>query len=125
MQYASKHLVAICSLTLLLVPFFSVVQPTPALAQSFNQEINYQGKLTASTSVPVADGAYSMQFRLYTAASGGSNIWSETQDVTVTSGLFSVMLGSSTSLSGVDFNQTLYLGVNIESDGEMTPRKVL
>ena len=35
------------------------------------------------------------------------------------------MLGDVTSLSGVNFNQTLYLGINIESDGEMTPRKKL
>ena len=34
------------------------------------------------------------------------------------------MLGSSTALTGVDFNQTLYLGVNIAGDGEMTPRKI-
>jgi hypothetical protein len=66
-----------------------------------------------------------MVFRLYTVASGGSNVWSETQSVTVQNGLFSVMLGTSTSLSGVDFNQTLYLGVTIESDDEMTPRKIL
>jgi len=125
MQYASKHLVIICSLVLLLVPLFSLFQPTPVFAQSFNQQINYQGKLADNLGATVADGSYSMQFRLYTVASGGSNIWSETQSVTVQNGLFSVMLGTSTSLSGVDFNQTLYLGVNIEADGEMTPRKIL
>jgi len=125
MQYASKHLVIICSLVLLLVPFFSVLQPTPAQAQTFNQQINYQGKLADNLGSTVADGSYSMVFRLYTVSTAGTHVWTETQDVTVTNGLFSVMLGSDTSLSGVDFNQTLYLGVNIEADGEMTPRKIL
>src|SRR3989338_3688074 len=35
------------------------------------------------------------------------------------------MLGTTTGLSNVNFNQTLYLGVNVAADGEMTPRKVL
>tara|TARA_B100000508_G_scaffold122694_1_gene104949 strand:+ start:4023 stop:9425 length:5403 start_codon:yes stop_codon:yes gene_type:complete len=99
--------------------------PLSTTNAAFNEQINYQGKLADNLGVPVADSSYSMTFRLYTVASGGSHIWTETQTVPVTSGLFSVMLGSSTALTGVDFNQTLYLGVNIAGDGEMTPRKVL
>ncbi len=94
-----------------------------------NPQINYQGKLTDSTGVAVANGSYDMEFRLYTAASGGSAIWTETlvgaNQVPVVNGLFSVMLGSTTAFTSVDFDQTLYLGVNIDSDGEMTPRKIL
>ena len=90
-----------------------------------NPQINYQGKLTASTSIAVANGDYDMTFTLYDAPTGGTTIWTETTTNTVTDGLFSVMLGSTTALSSVDFNQTLYLGVEIESDGEMTPRKIL
>ncbi|MEK7552748.1 MAG: hypothetical protein AAB505_01410 [Patescibacteria group bacterium] len=98
---------------------------TPISFAAVNSQINYQGKLTNSSNVAVSDGVYSIVFSLYTAASGGSAIWTETQSVTVTSGLFSVMLGSVSSISSVDFNQTLYLGVNVASDGEMTPRKVI
>jgi len=90
-----------------------------------NQQINYQGKLLDSAAIPVTDAAYSIEFSLYTAPTGGSNIWTETNSVDTVSGLFSVMLGSSTSLAGVDFNQTLYLGINVASDGEMSPRKIL
>jgi len=113
------------SLFCISVLVLALLQPALTFAQSFNQEINYQGKLTDGASSTVADGTYNMVFRLYTVASGGTNIWTETQSVTVTNGLFSVMLGSNTSLASVDFAQTVYLGVNIESDGEMTPRKVL
>ena len=100
---------------------------------SFNPEINYQGKLTDSAGVAVADDDYNMEFKLYTVSSGGSAIWTETltttNKITVTSGLFSVLLGNVTSIASVDFNQDLYLGVNIGGsgtaswDGEMTPRK--
>ncbi|MFM2339788.1 MAG: hypothetical protein RLZZ360_424, partial [Candidatus Parcubacteria bacterium] len=100
----------------------------PARAQ-FNEQINYQGRLLDATGSAVVDGTYAMSFRLYTVATSGSAIWTETlsgvNEVTVIDGLFSVMLGSTSPLTGVDFNQTLYLGVTIESDSEMTPRKIL
>ena len=100
-----------------------------ANAASFNPEINYQGKLANNLNVTVADGTYNMEFKLYTLPSGGSPLWTETltgaNKVQVTNGLFSVMLGSTSPLTGIDFNQPLYLGVKIESDTEMTPRKIL
>ncbi len=106
---------------------------------AINPQINYQGQLTGSTSVPVSDGNYIMKFRLYTSATGATttNIWEEIRTATgdraaVTNGLFSVMLGSSTPLTNVNFNQTLYLGVEVcgtsslaGCDGEMSPRKIL
>ncbi len=111
---------------LLLVSALTYGEATLELAQAaINEKINYQGKLTDASDVAVADGNYSIVFSLYTAPTGGTNIWTETQSVAVTNGLFSVMLGTTTSLSNVDFNQTLYLGVNVAGDGEMTPRRVL
>ena len=105
---------------------------------AFNRQINYQGKLTNASGVAVADGSYHMKFRLYTSSGGATttNIWEEiktaTNDrVTVTNGVFSVLLGSTTPLS-VNFNQTLYLGVEVGGsatnpvwDDEMSPRKKL
>ncbi len=106
----------------LFVSFYAV-----ALAQS--PSINYQGKLTDENGLAVADGTYDMEFRLYTTATSGSPVWTEVlagpYAVEVENGLFSVMLGASSSLASVNFTQTLYLGVNIEADGEMTPRKIL
>ncbi len=112
---------------------------------AFNQQINYQGKLTDTSNVSVANGSYNIEFKLYTALTGGSPIWTETwckgsscsgtgtdSRITVTSGLFSTMLGSTTALTNVDFNQPLYLSINIGGsastptwDGEMSPRKIL
>ena len=129
MRVTQKHFVAVFALGVFLLSLGNSVQPTQVFAQTFNQQINYQGKLTASSSVAVPDGNYDMAFALYTAASGGSAIWSESRtggdQVSVNNGLFSVMLGEVSTLVGVDFSQTLYLGVNIEADGEMTPRKIL
>jgi len=111
----------VLSVSLLLLTIFIPLTTTAAI----NEQINYQGKLTDSAGDAVADTTYSIVFRLYTVSSGGTNIWTETQSVTTTNGLFSVMLGSGTSLSNIDFNQTLYLGVNVNADGEMSPRKII
>ncbi len=126
-----KKKISVVFLVLLIV--FSISYS--ATNAAFNKQINYQGKLTTSVGVAVANGTYNMEFKLYTVSSGGTAVWTETRTgadkVQVTSGLFSVLLGEVTSLSGVDFNQTLYLGVNIGGtgspawDGEMTPRKKL
>jgi hypothetical protein len=114
---------------------------------AFNPEINYQGKLVTSTNSIVPDGAYNIRFKLYTSLSGGSPIWTETwcntsdcagtgigtdDRIDIVNGLFSTMLGSTTAFTGIDFNQPLYLGVEIGGsgatavwDGEMSPRKIL
>src|SRR3989344_889530 len=119
----------------LIIIFATVSQSVNAASSSFNKEINYQGKLTDSSGVLVGDGDYNMFFRIYTASSGGNAIWSESRTststaVTVTNGLFSVLLGDITSLSSLNFNQDLYLGVSIGAtsstptwDAEMSPRK--
>ena len=66
---------------------------------SFNEKINYQGKLTDSTGIAVPDSTYCMKFRLMDSAGGTTELWSEVWDVSAgkvstTSGLFSVLLGS-------------------------------
>ncbi|MBU1449029.1 hypothetical protein KKF45_04285, partial [Patescibacteria group bacterium] len=102
-----------------------------------NAQINYQGKLTDANDVAVEDEDYNITFRLYTSPTSATttNIWEEERinadKVTITNGLFSVMLGEVMALPDNIFNQTLYLGVEIGGsgspvwDGEMTPRKKL
>ncbi len=97
--------------------------PDAQAAPGINQTINFQGKLANPNGTNLANGTYSVVFALYTASSGGSPIWTETQNVTTTAGLFRISLGSVDTLSGVNFNQdSLYLGMTVESDSEMSPR---
>lgn len=102
---------------------------------AISQYINYQGKLADDTGTPVADGLYNMEFKLHNDPNAGSTVWTETRTgankVQVTNGLFSVLLGDVTTISDVNFNQPLYLSINIGGtstiswDGEMTPRRAL
>src|SRR3990167_4459360 len=124
------------NILLLMVGVVLFVGPLQASAQ-FNPEINYQGKLTNATGVAVPDGTYNINFWLVPSSGGATStaVWSEARTganrVQVTDGLFSVMLGDVSTLASVDFNQTLYLAVEIGGtgtpawDGELLPRKVL
>ena len=85
--------------------------------------LSYQAVLTDNAGVPKPDGSYSITFRLYTAVSGGTALWTESQTLQVRRGLFSAVLGSVTPF-GVDltFAQPYWLSLQVAPDAEMTPR---
>jgi len=87
--------------------------------------LQYQGRLTdPSTGEAVSDGTYSMSFRLYDVASGGTALWTEIKDVSVNGGLFSTVLGDTSALSQALFDgQALWLGIKVGTDAEATPRQ--
>ncbi len=93
-------------------------------ATGINQQISFQGKVVNSNGTNVANGSYTFVFSLYTVSSGGANIWTESKSLTVTDGIFQTNLGDTTTLPGsVDFNtDNIYLGINFNADGEMSPR---
>ncbi|MBN1423469.1 hypothetical protein JXA88_02830, partial [Candidatus Fermentibacteria bacterium] len=75
------------------------------------QVISYQGKVTDASGNPVADGPYTMQFRIYDAATGGTLLWnSNNQTVAVSGGIFSVLLGESPQPAlSLDFSTDYWL----------------
>ncbi len=86
--------------------------------------VNYQGRLTDGAGLPLANGTFTVTFSIYSVASGGTAIWSETQDLMVTDGLFATLLGSVVPLASNVFSDTVrYLGVQVGSDPELSPRK--
>jgi len=104
---------------------------------AFNEKINYQGKLTNSSGVVVANGNKCMKFRLMDALTSGNELWNEewkasSSYVVTSGGLFSVLLGTHTSLSSVNFNtSSIYLEVQYDAACDGTyeeifdPRKPL
>ena len=124
MKFISRlRLVIVIGIVLASASFFGIAKA------DFNQQINYQGKLTDTTDSPVTDGVYHFTFKLFDVATGSSSLWTETDRVAqVTNGLFSIMLGASTTFPADLFNQTLYLEVTIGTttpSETLTPRKIL
>jgi hypothetical protein len=116
-RLALVALIAICALS----GVFFVTRPASATVTNY---INFQGKLTNTDGTNVTNNTYTVVFSIYTVASGGSAVWTESKSVTVTDGLFQTNLGDTTTLPGsVNFNSNaLYLGVKVGADAEMTPR---
>ncbi len=110
----SKHSLVIVTLLLL------SAKCDVLLAQN-NSRLSVQGILKKASGEAVDDDIYILKFKLWTAETGGSNVWSETQDsVEVISGIYSTVLGNVTPLS-IPFNQVYYLGVQVGAT-EMKPR---
>jgi fibronectin-binding autotransporter adhesin len=104
----------------------SLLAPSSSVsaATGINHQINFQGKLVNPDGTNVTDGSYSIVYSIYSVPTAGAALWTETQTVTLTNGIFQVNLGSVTSLPGsVDFNtDNIYLGIKVGADAEMTPR---
>jgi hypothetical protein len=89
--------------------------------------IAYQGRLADAGGNPLT-ATVNMEFRLYSAATGGAPLWSElwtgANGVQVSDGLFNVMLGSLTPIPQniMTGNSSLWLGITAGTDDEMMPR---
>lgn len=88
------------------------------------KQVSYQGILSDSSGNVIDNDTVSVEFRIYTTLVGGESKWVETQDVvTDEQGRFIVLLGLVTPIEDTVFRETeRYLGVNVESNGEINPR---
>ena len=99
----------------------------PAAAGASTGTIAYQGRLADADGTPITD-TVNMEFRLYDVASGGIFLWEElwtgSNSVQVSDGLFNVMLGSLTPIpqSVITEHDSLFLGITVGTDDEMEPR---
>jgi hypothetical protein len=110
---------------LLTVP--SLAAPLRAPAATSTSTISYQGRLADSSGNPLT-GKYNLEFRIYDVPTGGVPLWTEmwtgSNAVDVSDGLFNVMLGSidNTLASAIGGQDELYLGITVGTDSEMDPR---
>ncbi len=103
-----------------------ILPPGEAQAQ-VPRRIAYQGFLANAAGIPVTTPPgvpLDMVFRLYYFPTGAGALHEETQQVTVTDGVFNVHLGDAAALT-VTFDTTYWLGVTVGMDSEMTPRQPL
>ncbi|MFA5389192.1 MAG: DUF2793 domain-containing protein [Candidatus Omnitrophota bacterium] len=109
----------------MLIFLLAFIGAAPPLAEAeIPRFINYQGKLTDANDDPVT-GDVSITVRIYDVETGGTALWTETHVTTVTKGVFSILLGNTEVLDNLDFNVPYWYSVEVESDGEMTPRQRL
>jgi hypothetical protein len=103
----------------------------PARATDVPLFLTEQGRLFDSNGNPITTSV-GFTFALYNQATGGTAIWTETEaPVTLDSGYFSEVLGTTTPLATTMFASAaqagtpLYLGVTAGTGPEMSPRQPL
>lgn len=107
-----KHLIAL---------FLAVILICSVGTSQVPKTISYQGVLTDAAGANVPDGSYSLTFKVYAVASAGSALWTETQSLAVSKGVFSAVLGSVTPLT-LAFDKQYWVGIAVGAAAEMTPR---
>jgi len=109
----------------LLVGAFMILAFSLLVYADVPQMINYQGKLTTPGGA-LMDTTVQMIFSIYVYSTSVFPLWAETlSTVVVEKGVFSVVLGITNPIDSDDFywNDSLFLGVKVGTDPEMTPRK--
>jgi len=112
--------------TILALATLAALAASPLMAAGVPGTINYQGRLTDGAGSNVADGVYTLTFKIYDVPAGGSLLWNETKPVQVTNGLLTTQLGTGTAIPANLFSggANRYLGVTVNLDPEM-PRVLL
>ena len=111
----------------LLRRLFVLLLVAPAALAQAPSSLSYQGYLE-SGGQPVDNPSATLTFRLFSAPTGGSELWAETKaGVAVEGGLFTTDLGSVTPLGGELFFGPLYLSVAVGGAGapQLAPRTAL
>ena len=109
--------------------------PTTALT-AVPSTIHYQGMLTTAAGDPIhcpdpndlqkgcPSGVINMVFRIYDNPVGGDPVWTETHSsVPVVNGVVNLDLGTKSPVSPNLVSGDLYLGIELNNTGEMSPRQ--
>ncbi len=112
--------------------------PTKPVAAA-DPTINFQARLENTSGAIAPDGNYNVEFKIYTASSGGTANWTEdwlvggSTSIRVANGYLTASLGTNNPFSAastpIPWGQPLWITMNIGGtggspswDGEMTPR---
>ena len=103
-----------------------------ARSQSVPQLINYQGRLTNASGLPLDGDSVNLTFRFYGVQSGPSPLYLTVlqQNVLVSKGIYNVLIGSGTPTPGTEKtladvfqrHPEVWMGVQVNTDPELAPR---
>ncbi len=99
-----------------------------------NSTLNFQARILTSGGAVVSDGSYNIRFKIYTggtsggpggigAANAGTLLWTETwqnsnsQGIVTKNGYISAALGSITAFSGINWDQELWVTMDVGGTG--------
>ena len=94
-----------------------------ALAQNVPGVLDHQGFLTDAQGAPITS-TLQITFRIYDAPTGAGVLWQEDLQVSISAGLYHVLLGETNAFDSSLFDGSeRYLAIEVNQDGEMVPRQ--
>jgi len=133
-QHKVQILINLCAIVIVAVMLIvsrAIASPNTSSAESSMSMdvLSYQGTLLDNSDNPV-NGDTDMTFRIYNHDTDPTSIWEEAHTgvnaVPVENGLFNVMLGSLNPIPDLVWNEAeLYLGIQVGTDPEMSPREMI
>ncbi len=103
---------------------FINAQSTPYAQAATSNTVNFQARLQTVAGAIVPDGTYNVEFKLYSASSGGVALWTEdylnnaAQGMTTVNGYLSTGLGTVTPFPGtINWDQQLWLTMTVRGSG--------
>ena len=106
---------------MVLLPLFALIFGACA---GLVPEFSYQGRLLDDSGEPVADGDYEMTISIYQVATGGTEVFSQTQTIPVENGLFTTAVGPAEDMDPEIFSQPTWMEVAVEGE-VLAPRQRL
>ncbi len=108
-----------CSILLLVLTTFC------GTLRAQNSTLSVQGVIRKSDGSAVSDGIKPLTFTLWNAPAGGTLKHAEIINVQITGGIYSTLLGNGTTHLDAAFDETYYLGVQVDGGPELIPRAQL
>ena len=91
-------------------------------AAAVPETLSVQGRLTDVAGQDL-NGTFDLTVAIYNLDSGGTALWSETHGQTsIQDGIFNLVLGNTTALTPLAFDVQYWLGIQLGTDPEMSPR---
>jgi len=107
---------------LLALTFFTSASNGQTTSTNASGSFTVQGRLTDLNGVAIANGAHTITATVY-ATGGSTAIYTETDNVTTTDGIFSILLGANGSGKlTLNSNGSYELGISVDGGTQLTPR---
>jgi hypothetical protein len=101
-----RIIITLVSIILVVLAFGQTTYKNNGAVRLAPRLMNYQGYLTDTLGNPITNPSVSMTFGVWSASSGGTQVWFETQTINVTKGIFNVLLGNLTPIPDSVFTKS-------------------
>ncbi len=93
-----RIIIALASVMLMVLAFDQTNLKAGGEVRLSPRLLNYQGFLTDTLGNPITNPSVSVTFGIWSSSGGGTQIWYETQSISVTKGIFSAVMGNTTPI---------------------------